>query len=84
MAHGTAPRSRLRSWSGATVRPPAWALFALLLIAVPGGLVGFSATWSLLGEELLAVSLATLAGVGVAAGTVLLGGVVWTRRVAEV
>lgn len=60
-------------------RPPVWLSLSLAIVGVLVGFVAFSAAWDLAGDGLLAVPLATLAGVAVAVGTILLGGYAWTR-----
>lgn len=59
-------------------RPPAWLTLALAVVGVLVGFIAFSAAWDLAGDGLMAVPLATLAGVGAGVGTILVGGYAWT------
>jgi len=60
-------------------RPPRWFSSPLILVAVLAGCVAFSTAWGLLGEAAVAISVATIVGVGAGSGTVVAGSLVWIR-----
>lgn len=60
-------------------RPPDWLSFSLAVAGVLAGFLAFSAAWDVAGAWVMAVPLATLAGLAVGVGTVLGGGYVWAR-----
>lgn len=60
-------------------RPPAWLSIPLVVSGALAGLFVFSTTWDLAGGGLLAVPIASLAGLYVGGGAVLVGAYAWRR-----
>ena len=65
------------------VRPPRWYASPLVLVAALAGLVTFSTAWTVMGDAVVAVSIATIVGACFGTGTVVAGSLVWTRLADE-
>lgn len=64
-------------------RPPGWLLVPLVLFALLDGFLVYSTVWRLLGDDVLAIPLATLVGICVGSGTIVAGRLVWIRLTDE-
>lgn len=58
-------------------RPPRWFSSPLVLVAVLAGFVAFSSTWSVMGDAVVALSVATIVGTCIGSGTVVAGSLLW-------